>query len=126
MKILNQLKDVGEHFKEYIESEKELLKLKAVKAISGSAAQFITAIFLIMLFHIALAIFGIWLGVYLGEILDSYTLGFGISALAFVFLFILIIVFRKPLLINPITNAAISAMVKNDKISDEDEKRERP
>jgi len=126
MKILDQLKDIGEHFKDYIESEKELLKLKAVKAISGSVAKLITAIFLIMLFHIALAIFGIWLGFFLGELLESYVLGFGLSVLAFILLFIIVIVFRQALLIGPITNAAISSMVKQNKIPDEDEKRERP
>lgn len=123
MKILDQLKNIGEHFKEYLEGEKELLKLKAVKAISANAAKLITAIFLIMLFHIGLAIFGIWLGVYLGEVLDSYAMGFGISALFFGFLFLLVIIFRRPLLINPITNMAIHNMVKEKKIPDDHEKR---
>ncbi len=120
MKLLDQLKNLGANFREYLESEKELVKLKIVKHLSQGAAQLISVLFIIILFHIMLAIFGIWLGVYLGGVLDSYPLGFGISTLVFVAWMIIVIVFRKQILIRPLTNAAINMMINEDKLPDHD------
>jgi hypothetical protein len=122
MKITDQIKQLGQSVKNYIEAEKELIKLKAVKNLSMAAAILVTVVFLIILFHIMLAMAGIWLGFYLGTIWESYPLGFGVSALAFVTIFILVIIFRKPLLINPIVNAAIGALVKDEKLPEDEDK----
>lgn len=122
MKITDQIKQLGQSAKNYIEAEKELIKLKAVKNLSMAAAILVTVVFLIILFHIMLAMAGIWLGFYLGTIWESYPLGFGVSALAFVTILILVIIFRKPLLINPIVNAAIGTLVKDEKLPEDEDK----
>lgn len=117
MKIINQiLRNYLGNIRTYIESEKELIKLKVVKTLSPAVANLIAVIFMIILFHITLALGGIWLGVYLGDIWENYPLGFGVSALVFIVLLLLVLVFRKPLLVRPFTNLAISSMVKEEKI----------
>lgn len=121
MKITDQIKQLGQSVKDYLEAEKEILKLKAVKHLSKVAANLIAVVFIIILFHIMLAMAGIWLGFYLGTIWESYPLGFGISAVVFVVLLALVVIFRKALLINPIINAAISALIKEEKLPEDED-----
>lgn len=119
MKLINQIRDQLDHLKSYIEGEKELLKLKAVKFISAAAANVAVAVFSLLLLHLLLIMAGIWWGFYLSTLFDSYTMGFGFSALTFLVLLLLLILLRKPLLVNPVVNMAIRALVKKYRLPDD-------
>ena len=107
-------------FQEYIDTEKELLKLRIVKEISGVLGIVIAAVFLIMIFHIGIALIGIWLGFLLSSVFDSYSIGFGITGSVYILWLAVLVVFRRPLLITPFTNIVISAMTE-DESNEEDE-----
>ncbi len=123
MNLIDRIKNIPQSIRDYVQSEKELLRMKMVKAASAAAGNLLAAIFIIIFLNIFFAIVGVTLGLWWGYLLENYIQGFALSALLFLVLLILIVVFRKPLLINPIINAAVGGMISKDKLP-EDEKDE--
>ncbi len=80
-----------------------------------------SALFIIVLFHITMALAGIWLGFWLGELLDSTTLGFGVTVLIYILWLILSVVFRRTLLIKPFTKLIISTIIEEEELEEEKE-----
>ncbi len=93
--------------KEYLEIRLELARLRVVRLISQAAgflAWLLVSLFLILL----IAIFsGVVLGCWLSGLVHSYVLGFGLTTLIMVALFILLAVFRKALFVDPVVQAII-------------------
>ncbi|MDZ7848365.1 MAG: hypothetical protein U5L96_17335 [Owenweeksia sp.] len=112
---MNQIKD-------FFEKEKELLQLKAVRSVSKVLAQLISVFFIMILLAISLLMGGIWFGFYMGEIYNSFAVGFGISTLSLVFLLLIFIAFRKNLLIKPFTNMSVRQLTADSHDKDEDQK----
>ncbi len=111
MNIKQKIAQLFSGVQEYIETEKELIKLKLVKEVAKQMGLVFSAIFIIMLFHICIALVGVWLGFVFADYYDSYTIGFGVTAGLYIIWFMVSIIFRKTLLIKPFTNAIISAMI---------------
>lgn len=110
MTIKQKIAQLFSGVQDYIETEKELIKLKLIKEVAKQMGFIFSAIFIIMLFHICIALVGVWLGFVFAEYYESYTIGFGFTAGLYIIWFVVSIVFRKTLLIKPFTNAVISAM----------------
>lgn len=121
MKVLDKIKHFFQGIQDYLESEKELLRLKAVKVVSSFAGHLFSMVFLLILFHTTIALLGIWLGFWLSEVFDSFTMGFGITVIIYLLWFILTLIFRKALLVKPFTNAVVSAMADYKKEDEEDQ-----
>ena len=88
---------VVQKLKEYVENYTNLAYLKFVKRVSrimpGMAVGIISLLFvLFVVFYLSMA-----LAFYIGELLDSYALGFAIMGLFFILLIILILILRNPL-----------------------------
>lgn len=108
-------------FQDYYNTEKELLKLKIIKEISGVMGIVVGAVFIIMLFHITIALIGLWLGFWISSMLGSYALGFGITGLIYLIWLIISVIFRKKLLIKPFTDFVVTAMTEKYNKQNEDE-----
>lgn len=119
MKLFDQIKDIGERIKVYLESEKELLRLWVVKKASSIVGNIFSFIIILFILDIALALVGIWLGFWLSDITGSYAIGFGLSAITFLILMLLLLIFRKPLLVRPFMNLAVRTMVEEENLPDE-------
>lgn len=110
MKLINLIQKYIDQVKDYFRNETELIRLKIIRVMSIVAANLFAAIFIITMLNITLAIMGVWFGFFLSSLLDSFTLGFGFAGLTYLLILILIIIFRKPLLVRPFTNVAITIM----------------
>lgn len=103
-----------EQLTEYIELRIDLFKATSVDKLSKAAGRMITAlvimvlVFFIVLFSSAVA------GFYFSEVFGSLLKGFGLVALGYVFLFILVLLFRKSMIQPPIVNAIIAVMYEDD------------
>lgn len=104
LKIFQKLID---QLKEGWQSELAVLKLKALKNITNFLAHGYAVVFVLIFLNTTLLLSGLWLGFFLSTFFDSFSWGFGAAALGFIFLFILILVFKKALLIRPFQNFVI-------------------
>ena len=114
MKLPKVIRDFLASIQEYINTEKELLRLKLVKTGSEAVAAVFSFLFIIMLFLLVLGFTGIWLAIWLAEIFESFTIGFGLTAGFYFFWLILAMAFRKALIVKPLVNLLIAAFTKND------------
>ena len=97
-------------FQKYIESEKEILRLRAIKEVSRMLGLIFGTIFIIMMFHLCMAFIGIWLGFLLSGIFDNNILGFGLTTGVYIIWLLISIKYRKKLFIKPFTDLMISTM----------------
>lgn len=123
MKILDKLKEPFNKILEYLESEKELLKLKVVRTLSHLAGNFLAAVFMIVFFNVFMVILSVWFGIWMGGLLNSYAWGFGLSALIFLLMLIILVRFRKALLVKPFENLVIQTAVDLEDIQDEEKEK---
>lgn len=116
MKPPQIIQDILDKIRGYIDSEKELIRLKFIQKLSSIMGNLFSFIFLIALFHLTMAVIGIWLGIWVSEMLGSFTLGFGVTALFFGLWLFLAITFRKPLIVKPFERIMIKIMTAEENI----------
>jgi hypothetical protein len=93
--------------KEYLETRLEIFRLQSVKIISQSAGWLVWLLISLFLLFSIMLFSGIVMGCWLSGIVHSYVLGFGLTTLILVFVFGILIAFRKSLFISPIMNSII-------------------
>ncbi|WP_417601082.1 hypothetical protein [Owenweeksia hongkongensis] len=106
----------------YLDTEKELIKLKVVKELARFLGMVFSAIFIITMFHLCVLMVGMWIGFLLSSFFDNHLIGFGITTVIYIIWLIVSVKYKKTLLIKPFTNIVISAMTEtsnNEKIEDE-------
>ncbi|MBS1597205.1 MAG: phage holin family protein [Bacteroidetes bacterium] len=101
-------KDSKPLFKEYIETRLELFRLQAIRVVSQSAGYLVWILISLFLLFLIMIFSGIVLGCWLSNLLNSYVLGFGLTTLILIVIFILLAVFRKKLFVHPVIQAIIS------------------
>lgn len=105
---------------EQAELRLELIKINVTEKVSKGFAQFFAVVIAGLLFLLSFFFFSIMLGFYLSKELDSYIWGFGIVALAYLLFGLLIGLFKKQLIITPITNNLIKLIFSNDTLNADD------
>lgn len=93
--------------KAYMEQQIEYAKLDIAERLSTSISSAITTIVVIQLVFFVLGFFSFALGVYLGQVLDSYVKGFLAVGGIYTVLTLAIILLRRPLITNPILSRII-------------------
>lgn len=111
MKITETITTYIKNLKDYINSELDLLKLSAMRKIGNLLGLIFSAIFVMFLFHITIALIGIWVGFWLSEVYDSTSIGFGITVLIYMLWTIISIVFRRTLLVKPFSKLILKTML---------------
>lgn len=111
MKILDRFTAYFANFKEYLTNEVELVKLTIMRKLGNVLGLIFSAIFIMFLFHITIALIGIWIGFYLSEIYDSTSIGFGITVLIYIAWTMISIIFRNALLVKPFSKLIINSML---------------
>ncbi len=111
---MSQADNFGSFFKEskpllqdYLETRLEIYRLQAIRLASRSAGLLIWILVALLLLFLILIFSGIVLGCWLSGILHSYVLGFGVTTLILVVVFILLAIFRKAVFVQPIVQAII-------------------
>jgi hypothetical protein len=122
---MSQTDNLGSFFKdnkplltEYIETRLELYRLQAIRLVSQSAGYLIWILVSLFLFFLIMIFSGIVLGCWLSNLMHSYVMGFGLTTLILVAIFVLLAVFRKSLFVHPV----IQAIIRKTNESFEDEK----
>ena len=90
--------------KQYINKRLHLMRLSFAERISNASASFTVIIIFIAVFSLMFLFLSLGLGFYIGEKYDSYSVGFFSVGIIYLTLLVLILIFRKPLIHNPIRN----------------------
>jgi len=114
----NFFEESKERVQEYVKDRILLLKLEAVEKISRLTATIVSGL-LITIFSFFIILFvSIMVGYLIGEALHHTYWGFAIVAGIYVFLLVLIVIFRKNLIERPIINAVIDVFFEKKKHND--------
>lgn len=101
------LKEGKPLIKDYIETRLELFRLQAIKTLSQSAGYLIWIFISLFLLFLIMIFSGIVLGCWLSALTHSYVIGFGLTTLILIVLFILLAIFREALFVHPVIQAVI-------------------
>jgi hypothetical protein len=88
--------------KEYLETRLEIFRLSGIRMASKSAGYFVWLIISLFLIFLIILFAGVTAGFWLSKLTDSFVVGFGSVALALILLFVILTVFRKKLLLDPL------------------------
>ena len=123
---MSQTDNLGSFFKEskpllreYIETRLELYRLQAIRLISQSAGYLIWILISLFLLLLIMIFSGVALAFWISGLTHSYVLGFGLTTLLLILVFILMAVFRNALFIHPVIQAIIRNI--NDSFEKDDE-----
>jgi len=117
----NYFNQTGKVAKEYLETRLDLIKLQAAGKLSKALALFFSLILAFLLFFFVIIFLGMVLGFWIGELTHSNTIGFSCSAGLFVFLLLILLIFRKPLVQRPLSNLLIAELTSEMNSPEEDE-----
>jgi len=93
--------------KAYMEQQIEYAKLDIAERLSTSISSAITTIIVIQLVFFVVGFLSFALGIYLGQVLESYVQGFLVVGGIYAALTLAIVLFRRPLITNPILSRII-------------------
>ena len=117
----NYFNQTGKVAKEYVETRLDLIKLQAAGKLSKALGLFFSLILAFLLFFFVIVFLGMVLGFWIGEMTNSFTLGFSCSAGLFVILLGIILVFRKPLVQIPLSNMLVKELLSEMEVEEKEE-----
>lgn len=120
----NYFNQTGKVAKEYLETRLDLIKLQAAGKLSKALGLFFSLILAFLLFFFVVVFLGMVVGFWIGEMTNSFTIGFSCSAGMFFVLLAIILIFRKPLIQKPLSNMLVAELMSemNAGEDDDDEK----
>jgi hypothetical protein len=107
--------------KEYIETRIDIYRLQSIRLFSKSAGYLVWIVISIFLLVLIVLFGGLVLGFWLAGLTGSYTAGFGITALLFVFIFVVLLAARKKLFIDPMIRNVLQKAAENEAENEEAE-----
>jgi len=105
---------------DYVKTRLELTQLVAFEKISKIVAYLVIGVILALLFFFGLLFASVVLGIFLSDLLGSTLVGFGIIALIYLLVFMVILSLRNKLIAPVIINSIIKILYERSQ-SDEDE-----
>jgi hypothetical protein len=119
-RIADNISEVVEASKTYIEANLKLFKLSLLERLSKVVSLIISTTLVMLVGMLFVLFISISAAMFIGSLLDSRTLGFLVMALFFLVIVIFLWVKRKTLVINPIIRT-LNDIVFDDTENDEDE-----
>ncbi|MFN7312341.1 MAG: hypothetical protein ACK5UI_02565 [Bacteroidota bacterium] len=99
--------DAYEHLQEYLETEKEIIRLQVVKHSSKTIGYMVAIFALFMLGFVFYLLMNVSVAIWLAQYFDSYFYGFLYVALANGFILLLFAIFKDSLIVRPVQNLLI-------------------
>lgn len=114
-KILQDAGETIEYAKQYIQHQKEYLRLEMAGRMSKAMSKAMTLIILLFFVLFIIMLLSISVALFLGEMWGSYALGFFCVTGIYILLSCFIYVFKNAIIVNPTVSAVIKAFLKNEK-----------
>ena len=113
-KVSTLFEEMKDELADYVSKRLRLFKLQSYSRTSRTGELLLYSIGIILLVVLALSFIFTTLALYLGGLLDSLPLGFGIVSLL-TLLFVIVIIKTKKSIVNSLTNMIVSFLVNDDK-----------
>lgn len=110
-----------EQLKEYINARIALLRIEMIERMAKGLAGSLVSITFLFLISMVVFFGSITLAIYLSEYYDNYVYGFGTMAAIYFILFIFIVIFKRPLIINPTLNRTVKSIFEQNDEKQEEE-----
>jgi lipopolysaccharide export LptBFGC system permease protein LptF len=112
--VASFIKENKEVLKEYAETRYEIYRLKGIRTVSKTAGFLGWIIISLFLLFLVVIFGGMTLAYWLSNVFGSTVMGFGITTLFLLVVFVLLAVFRKQFFINPVISTIISQSNEDD------------
>ena len=109
--IKDHFSNLSDNIRSYVDARIQLIKLSAADKVASGASGFVSGFLMLILGLFFLLFVGCSAGFFIGREMDSYAAGFLIVAGFYLLLFVLLLIFRKAMILNPITNFVIKGML---------------
>ena len=106
--------------KEYLETRMEIYRLQSLRVFSKVAGYFAWVLVSLFLVFLIVIFGGLMLGYWFSSMLGSYTKGFGLITLILVVVFVLLVLFRKSLFVDPVVHSIIQRSREEEEENTED------
>jgi hypothetical protein len=106
--VASFIRENKEALKEYAETRYEIYRLKGIRTVSKTAGFLGWIIISLFLLFLVVIFGGMTLAYWLSNVFGSIVMGFGVTTLFLLLVFVLLAVFRKQLFINPVISTIIS------------------
>lgn len=103
----------------YVEAKWKLLRLTAAGKLVHALGLFMSIIIAAMLGFFVVMFLGFLLAIWISDMSGSFSLGFAITALLFIVLLVIALIFRRKLILIPVSNILIRELA--DEITDEND-----
>lgn len=107
----------------YLEARWKLLRLTGIGKLSNALGVILGLLITAILGFFMVLFLGFLLAFWLSEVTGSFALGFLITTAFFIFLFLIVLLFRKALVHRPLANIVIRTLV--DQMEEHDQEREK-
>lgn len=121
----NYFNQTGKVAKEYVETRLDLIKLQAAGKLSKALALFFSLILAFLLFFFVVVFLGMVLGFWIAEMTHSFTAGFSCAAGLFILLLAILLIFRKPLIQQPLSNLLVRELMSEMEMDDSGDEKEK-
>ncbi|MGP8214439.1 MAG: phage holin family protein [Bacteroidia bacterium] len=111
----SKIEELTDNVKEYINIRVELVKLQATNKVSILIAILEFGLIAFLLVQLILIVAGLALGYYLSSVTGSTFLGFLLVTGLYIIMGIVLVTYRKKLIINPIRNIIIKYILSDEK-----------
>lgn len=109
---VDHIQEIVGQAKELIEVKAELIKLKAAAKLSATASTVISIVAIFIVGGLAITVLSVGIAYKLGIMMDNISYGFFCVGGFYILMTILIIIFRKQLLIKPLANLFVDKIIK--------------
>ncbi|GAA5220655.1 phage holin family protein [Membranihabitans marinus] len=113
-KLLYNLGQTSEYVKNYVQLQKEIIKLELVEGSSKLLSNIISRLVALMILLFTLLFASLTLAIGLSIALNSFLYGFGLVTIIFVLLAVLLVVKRESLMTAPILRLILKDLYKDD------------
>lgn len=105
---------VKDQLSQYVDTKIELLKAQWVEKTALIMGKMVTGLIVLFALFFSILFASLVLGYYFSEVLDSTVKGFGIVALVYVLFLLVVWIFRKKLIQQPISNFIVETIYQDD------------
>lgn len=111
----NNLEELTDHLKDYIQTNIDIVRLDASGRLAKLSSTVISSVIIGFIINLFIICISIGAGFYFGTLLgNTFTGFFGVAGI-YLLLFLILYFYRKKLLINPIRNAIVGTLLEEDK-----------
>lgn len=113
--LLYALGQMSEYGKEYLQNEKEIIILRVSEFAARMISKIVSRLVMVFFFLFLLLFASLTLSFILAKVLGSYIWGFGAVTLLYLLLIILVVVFRRMLITNPILKLILNDFLESNR-----------